>query len=224
MSRHDWLENVFAVIEYFFFAFVSLFVIISPISTVPLFLGMTPDNTPEERVGMARFACILAGCVLLTFAILGELLFNALGITQAAFQTAGGLLIFLIAVDMVLGKDPAPSAVMTPEDKAAGLRKNDIAITPLAIPMISGPGSISTAVLLQSKAIGWAQYLALALAIAAVSLASYTIFRFAAFGGRWLNPLILRIAKRLMGLLLAAVAVQFVFNGVLASGLFPKAP
>ncbi|WP_269541471.1 MarC family protein [Cerasicoccus fimbriatus] len=208
-----------AAIEYFLFAFVSLFVIISPISTVPLFLGMTPDNTAEERIAMAKLACTLAGGVLLFFAVMGQLLFNALGITSAAFQTAGGLLILLISIEMVLGKDPAPVAVITPEDKAAGMRKDDIAITPLAIPMISGPGSISTAVLLQSKAAGWMQYAMLGLAIVSVAGASYAIFRFAAIGGKWLSPLILRITKRLMGLLLAAVSVQFIFNGIRNSGL-----
>lgn len=208
-----------ASIEYFLFAFVSLFVIISPISTVPLFLGMTPDNSAEEREQMARTACKVAGLILLGFALFGEMLFQALGITAAAFQTAGGVLIFLIALDMVLGKDPAPSAVITPEDKAAAMRKDDIAITPLAIPMISGPGSISTTVLLQTKASAWPQYVMLILALGCVITASYAIFRFAAYGGKWLNPLLLRVTKRLMGLLLAAVAVQFVFNGIRNSGL-----
>lgn len=211
-------RSAVAIVEYFLFAFVSMFVIISPISTVPLFLGMTPDNTPDERDGMARTACKVAGCILLGFAILGELLFGVLGITSAAFQTAGGLLIFLIALDMVLGKDPTPSAVITPEERAVAARKDDIAITPLAIPMVAGPGSISTVVLLQSKAQDWSQYVALAVALGCVIAVTYMIFRFAAYGGKWLNPLILRVAKRLMGLLLAAVAVQFVFNGLRNAG------
>lgn len=212
-----------ALIEFFLFAFVSLFVIISPVSTVPLFLGMTPNNTSHEREAMARFACILAVLVLSFFALFGKLLFQTLGITSAAFQTAGGILLFVIALEMVFGKEPAPAAAMSAEEKAVATRQDDIAITPLAIPMLCGPGSISTAVLLQSKAAGWSQYVALIVALVAVMTASYTIFRFAAFGGKWLNPLLLRVVRRLMGLLLAAVAVQFVFNGIRTAELFRPA-
>jgi len=208
------------VLEYFLFAFVSLFVIISPISTVPLFLGMTPDNTPHEREGMARFACIVAAPILVVFSLFGELLFGALGITSAAFQTAGGVLLFMIALEMTFGKEPAPAAAISAEDRAAAVRQDDIAISPLAIPMLCGPGSISTGVLLQSKARDIWESLALAGAIGCVMFVTYMIFRFAAFGGKWLKPLMLRVARRLMGLLLAAVAVQFVFNGIRASKLF----
>lgn len=168
---------------------------------------------------MARFACILGGLILIVFAILGELLFRTLGITVPAFQTAGGLLLFLIALDMVFGKQISP-ATISPEEKIVATQKEDIAITPLAVPMIAGPGGISTVILLQSKADGFWQYLFLNLALLLVVIASYIIFRFAAYGGRWLNPLMLRVAKRLMGLLLTAVAVQFVFNGLAASKLF----
>ncbi|MGE9295777.1 MAG: MarC family protein [Puniceicoccales bacterium] len=206
-------------IEFYLFAFVSLFVIISPISTVPLFLGMTPNNTPHEREGMARFACIVAAPLLMFFALFGELLFRALGITSAAFQTAGGILLFMIALEMTFGKEPTPAATISAEDRAAAARQDDIAITPLAIPMLCGPGSISTAVLLQSKATNVAEVIALMLALVTVLGACYAIFRFAAFGGKWLKPMMLRVARRLMGLLLAAVAVQFVFNGIRASQL-----
>lgn len=207
-----------AILETFLFSFVSLFVIISPVSTVPLFLSITPDNTAKEREEMARTACKVAGMALLFFALLGQLLFNVFGITSAAFQTAGGILIFLIALEMVLGKDPAPSAVMTPEDRAVAMRMDDVAITPLAIPLIAGPGSISTVVLLQSKARDWLDFVLLILALGCVVAVTYAIFRFAAYGGKWLNPLLLRVTKRLMGLLLCAVAVQFVFNGLRSAG------
>jgi len=208
------------ILEYFLFAYVTLFVIISPISTVPLFLGMTPDNTPHEREGMARFACIVAAPILVVFALFGELLFGVLGITAPAFQTAGGILLFLIALEMTFGKEAVPAAAISAEDRAAAARQDDIAITPLAIPMLCGPGSISTAVLLQSRAKSPWETLALVTAIVTVMLTAYLIFRFAAFGGKWLKPMMLRVARRLMGLLLAAVAVQFVFNGIQASAIF----
>jgi len=223
MVDHGWLFGVVDYIEYFLFAFISLFVIISPISTVPLFLGITPDNSPQERETMARTACKVAGVALLFFALLGQLLFSVFGITTPAFQTAGGILIFLIALDMVLGKEAAPSAVMSSEDRAVALRMDDVAITPLAIPLVAGPGSISTVILLQSKAEGWLESVILIMALASVIAVTYMVFRFAAYGGKWLNPLLLRVTKRLMGLLLSAVAVQFVFNGLRSAGFLGAA-
>jgi multiple antibiotic resistance protein len=102
----------------------------------------------------------------------------------------------------------------TSEETTAGAEKADIAITPLAIPMLAGPGAISTAILLQTQAAGVAQHVALYACILVVSLASYLILRVSARGAQWLNPIAMKIATRIMGLLLAAVAMQFMINGL----------
>ena len=102
----------------------------------------------------------------------------------------------------------------TSEETAAGTAKEDIAITPLAVPMLAGPGAISTAILLKNRAENIAQIAALCLCIAAVALATYAIFRVAVRGTRWLNPIAMKLTTRIMGLLLAAVAVQFMLNAI----------
>jgi multiple antibiotic resistance protein len=102
----------------------------------------------------------------------------------------------------------------TREETAAGVEKDDIAITPLAVPMLAGPGAISTAVLLRNQADTWQKQVALCVAIMAVCGITYIVFRIAAEGTRWLNPIAMKITTRIMGLLLAAVAVQFILNGL----------
>ncbi|KAF0095260.1 MAG: hypothetical protein E1N59_1306 [Puniceicoccaceae bacterium 5H] len=204
-------------LEFLLLAPVSLFVISGPISAVPLFLAITPDNTPHERVYMARVACIVAGCVLLAFAVLGEVIFRAMGITIPAFQVAGGVLLFLIALDMLKAEESRRQ--ITPEESAYAARRDDIAVTPLAVPLLAGPGGISTAVLLQSQATTWLHMTILYVSVVLVMCVTFLVLRLSSHGVRWLNPLLLRVSRRLMGLILAAMAVQFVFNGLQSSGL-----
>lgn len=198
--------------EYILLAFSSLFVIVDPIAAVPAFLAMTPRDTPAARVRMAGLACVVAGAVLMAFAATGEWIFRLLGITLPAFQMAGSIVLLLIALDMLRARRSAVHE--TAEETEAGTEKDDIAITPLAVPMLAGPGAITTALLLRSRADGLAQHVAFFLCIAAVCLVSYVILRVAAHGARWLSPIALKIATRLMGLLLAAVAMQFMFDAL----------
>jgi multiple antibiotic resistance protein len=198
--------------EYVFLAASSLFVIVDPLATVPAFLAMTPRDTPEQRIRMARLACCVAAGVLLAFAIAGKWIFKFLGITMPAFQLAASVVLLLVALDMLRAQRSRVQE--TSEETAAGVEKTDIAITPLAIPMLAGPGAISTAVLLHNQAAGLGQQVALYLCILGVCLASYLILRIAARGSRWLSPIAMSITVRIMGLLLAAVAIQFMLNAV----------
>lgn len=202
------------LIEYTLLAFGSLFVIVDPFATVPAFLAMTPRDTPEQRIRMARLASIVMAAVLLIFAVAGKMIFKLLGITMPAFQIAASIVLLIVALDML--KAQRSRVVETSEETNAGAEKSDIAITPLAVPMLAGPGAISTAIVLQSRAVDLAQHVALYLCIVAVSLASYLIFRLSARGAQWLNPIALKITTRVMGLLLAAVAAQFMINGLKA--------
>lgn len=201
-----------SLVEYILLATSSLFVIVDPIATVPAFLAMTPSDTAEQRTKMARLACVIAAVVLLVFALSGKLIFNLLGITLPAFQIAGSIVLLLVALDMLRGQRSRVQE--TAEETNAGAAKEDIAITPLAVPMLAGPGAITTAVLLHNRADGFAQQTALCVCIVGVCLASYFVLSWAAHGARWLSPIAMKITTRIMGLLLAAVAVQFVLEAL----------
>ena len=193
-------------------AFSSLFVIVDPLAAVPAFIAMTPTDPPEERVRMARLACWVMAAVLLTFALAGKLIFKLLGITTPAFELAASIVLLLVALDMLRAR--RSRVQQTDEETAAGSEKTDIAVTPLAIPMLSGPGAISTAVLLENQARNIPQVIALCVCIVAVSLVTYLILRFAARGARWLGPIAMSVTIRIMGLLLAAIAMQFAVNAI----------
>ncbi len=198
--------------EYILLALSSLFVIVDPLATAPALLAMTPNDTPEQRLRMARLACSTVAAVLLAFAFAGTYLFKVFGITMPAFQIAASIILLIIALDML--RVQRSRVQETREEKQAGVEKTDIAITPLAIPMLAGPGAISTTILLQNEARTIPERIALYASIIAVSLASYLVFRVAIRSARWLTPIATSIAIRVMGLLLAAVAVQFMLNGI----------
>jgi multiple antibiotic resistance protein len=200
-------------LEYILLATTSLLVIIDPIASVPAFLAMTPYDTTENRVRMARLACIVAGCMLMTFIVVGEGLFRLLGITMSAFKIAGSIVLLLIAIDMLRAqRSPVHE---TTEEKEAGAEKSDIAITPLAVPMLAGPGAISTVILLKSQAKGVAQSCALVLCVWIVCYISYWVLRLAAtHGAKLFTPIAMKLTTRIMGLLLAALAIQFILDGI----------
>lgn len=200
--------------EYILLAASSLFVIVDPLAVVPAFLAMTPNDTAEQRIRTARLACCVTAGVLLLFSVAGQLVFKVMGITMPAFQIAASILLLLVALDMVRAQRSRVQE--THEERKAGTEKTDVAVTPLAIPMLAGPGAISTVVLLQNEAKDIPQRIALYGCILAVSLASYLILRISARGARWLSPIMMSIAIRIMGLLLAAVAIQFMLNAIRA--------
>jgi multiple antibiotic resistance protein len=198
--------------EFTLLAFSSLLVIIDPLALVPVFLAMTPHDTPAQRIRTAKLACTIAACVLVGFGLIGKWLFHYLGITLPAFQMAGSVVLLLIALDMLHAQ--RSTVRETAEETDAGTAKDDIAITPLAVPMLAGPGAISTAILLNSKSQGFTQQLALHGSIIAACLASYVILRLSAHGARLVSPIAMKIGTRLMGLLLAAIAFQFFLNAL----------
>jgi len=199
--------------EYILLALTSLFVIVDPIATVPAFLAMTPNDSAAERERMARLATIVAAGVLIFFVLVGQTLFHFLGITMSAFKIAGSIVLLLIAMDMLRARRSPVQE--TREEKDEGAEKEDIAITPLAIPMLAGPGAISTCVLLKTQAPSFEYTLALIGCILLVFYVAYVILRFGAVhGARFLSPIAMRITTRIMGLLLAALAIQFILDAV----------
>jgi multiple antibiotic resistance protein len=201
-----------SLFEYTLFTFTSMFVIVDPLATVPAFLAMTPHSTRTEQNRMALIACAVAAGVLMIFALAGPWIFKFLGITLPAFQIAGSLLLLRIAMDMLFAQRTRER--QTDEEVQAGAEMEDVAISPLGVPMLAGPGAISTALILLNQADDFPKRVALFVSIAGVCFWSYVILRLGARGAQLLNPLALKLVTRLMGLLLAAIAVQFTINGI----------
>ena len=198
--------------EYILLATSSLFVIIDPLATVPAFLAMTPTDTPQARIKMARLACFVTAGVLIGFSLVGKWIFKFLSITMPSFQIAASIVLLLVALDLLRAQRSRVHE--TSEETAAGMEKTDIAVAPLAIPMLAGPGAISTVILLQNQAANFIQHIALYGCILLVSLLTYIILRVSARGAQWLSPIALNITARIMGLLLCAVAIQFMVNAI----------
>ena len=200
------------MLEFILFAASSMVVIMDPLGNVPAFLAMTVQHSTEERTRMARMACVIAALLLIAFTLVGEVIFRILGISLPAFQLAGSIILLLIALDMLRARRSRVQE--TREETAAAADMADIAVTPLAVPLLAGPGAISTVLLLKSKADSWDKLTALLVIIAAVSAVSYFVLALSARGAKWLGPVTLRVTTRIMGLLLAAIAMQFLLNAL----------
>lgn len=200
------------MLEYAFLTFGSLFAIVDPFAAIPPFLAMTDRDTPAQRRRMARTACVTAAGVMSAFALLGPAIFRMFGITLPAFQVAGGLVLLLSALDMLRAQKSALKE--TPEEVAEGMSKDDIAITPLAVPLLAGPGAITTSIVLAGRAASLPHKLVFFGLIALVAGLSYAILVLAAESAEKLSPTLLNIMTRLMGLLLAAIGVQFILSAL----------
>jgi len=200
------------VLSFSLLAFTSIFFIVDPIAIVPVFLAVTDGQTPEERRRTAFRASMVALGVLLAFALLGMLIFKAFGITIGAFRVAGGILLMRVALDMLHGQSSRTRS--TAEDREDASHRDDVAITPLAVPQLAGPGSIATVTLLANPGeFSW-RIVPVVLSILVTCLLSWLLMRGAETFQRWLGSTGNRILMKLMGLLLAAVAVEFIAQGI----------
>jgi multiple antibiotic resistance protein len=201
---------------YFVTAFVSIFVTLDAIGNIPIFLSITPRNTQAERARLVSRALLMVFVVLVAFALFGNLIFRLFGVTIEAFRIVAGLLLFKIAFDMMEAK---PDRVRhTPEEDMEGRERADIAIIPLAIPLLSGPGTISTVIALTGQAAKAPAVLpalgTLLLAIILNVLIAFLALRSATAISGFLKETGMRVFTRVMGLILAAIAVQFVLTGI----------
>ncbi len=193
-------------------SFAAVFSIVDPFAAAPVFLAITPNDTDRARRRMAGLASVVCGAILLVFALLGNRVFEVFGITPPAFRAAGGVLLLVLSLDMMRARSgPTPHA---PEEKQEGLEKSDVAITPLAIPLLAGPGAISTVTLLGSHAPGWAHFGVVAGAIVLTSLLSWLILANSVRLIRLIGQIGMKIVTRIMGLLLAGIGAQFILSGV----------
>jgi multiple antibiotic resistance protein len=203
------------------FSLVSLsavLVVVDPLAAIPFFLAMTADDGPEERREIARRAAMAAFLVLAGFALAGAVIFRALGITMPAFKMAGGVLLLVMAVDMLRTR-PSATRITEPEVQA-GTAKEDVAIVPLATPLLAGPGSIATVVVLMGRARGQPWHVIVVLGAIAVTCAvTWLALASASRVDRVLGRTGLALVDRVGGLLLAAIAIQFLVDGL--SEAFP---
>jgi multiple antibiotic resistance protein len=209
------------VLQQLLLIFTSVLFIVDPFAAVPSFLAMTARDTPATRRVLARRGAWTAAITLTLFALGGSLIFKIFGITIGAFKIAGGVLMGLNALDMVQARRSHQRE--TPIETAEGIAKEDIGILPLGVPMLAGPGAISTVMVLALGSKSTATTVALYVAIALTAYVSFLTLSAASLVERRLGQTGMRILTRLMGLVLLAIAAQFIVDGVRLS-LAPRAP
>ena len=204
------------MIELLFDTFIILFVVVDPIGLAPMFAALTRDDTPRQRRRLALRGVLIAGCILVTFVIVGDALLRALGIGVPAFQIAGGVLLFLLAVDMLFARHSGLRSTTEREQREAQHRK-DISVFPLAIPLIAGPGALTTVLLMVGEQGDNPAVIGATLVVVMLVLAM-------ALGSLLLSGRLLRligetganVVSRVLGVILAALAAQYILDGLQA--------
>lgn len=198
-------------------AFVTLFVVIDPIGLAPLFVALTGGMSPRQRLVIGLRACVIAVALLTLFGLAGEAILAGIGITMPAFQIAGGVLLFLTALDMLFDRRG--------ERRAGHARPgadpaDDPSVFPLAMPLIAGPGAMAAMILLVGETgWDWQGVVAVHLVMLVVIVAAFVLFLLAAPIERLLGATGTMVVTRLLGMLLAALSVQFVLNGLRGAGV-----
>lgn len=192
--------------------FMILFVTMDPIGNMPIFMTLTESPRPDYRKTMAKRAVLIGGIVLLSFAFAGEAFLNLLGISLPAFRIAGGILLFVVALQMIFVEEQ--------KDKSADAdspHENDVSVFPLAVPLIAGPGSIASIILMMSEQHGSVSGQATVVAALVCVLAiTYVLFRMSNFCARLLGQTVNQVISKILGIVLGAMAAQFVIDGVSA--------
>ena len=204
-------------IEFFILCFSSLFALINPIGNIPILITLTENYTSVERNKIALKAVMFSFLVLLIFAMIGELIFSFYGITIHAFRIAGGILLFKISLDMVESKRSRTRT--TPSEIEEAEEKDEIAFTPIGIPLIAGPGSIASIMILSSETNNYAENILLHKfylfsALAFVLILTFLTFKVSKFLSKYFGKSGLRIMQRIMGLILMVISIEFILKGL----------
>jgi multiple antibiotic resistance protein len=202
-------------------SFTTFFATVGPIEAAVLFATLTPQMAESERRRIAMRATLIASLILAGAVLAGGPLLRQLGVSISALQTAGGLILLVIALDMVFAR-PTSAFKLTPSEGVEAQHKDDLAVFPLATPLLAGPGAMSAGILLAANAHGDA--LALTMTMAALALVmglTLVLLRVAHDLTRFVGVTAQRVLMRVFGILLAAIAVQALFNGIGTSGLVP---
>lgn len=211
------MASITEVFEFALLALTSIFFLVDPFAVIPLFLAVTSDASVAERKRVAVRSSFTCAIILCAFALAGGLIFKLFGITLPAFKIAGGIILLQIGTDMLQAKESGQRS--TPEETQEGAAKEDASIIPLGMPMLAGPGAISTVmVLIGESHTMWRRGIVF-VAILVTSFAAYLVLAGAGRVRSYLGETGVRILTRLMGLLLVALAVQFMANGLIDFGL-----
>lgn len=207
------------MLDLFISAFITLFVVIDPPGCAPIYAGLVRDATNRQAVAMAARASVIATIILVIFALFGEQLLGALHIELDSFRIAGGIMIFLIALDMVFEKRTERREQRAEKVRAENAQTpevDDVSVFPMAMPMLAGPGSIATIMLLMARAHGTEQTLVIMAALAVVMLLSFAALAAAGPLMKLMGTRVEAVITRLLGVLLAALAAQYVVDGLRA--------
>lgn len=214
------MPTITSVLEFALLALTSVLFLVDPFALIPMFLAVTANSPKEERRAVARRSAITCAIVLCSFALAGSLIFKMFGITLPAFKIAGGIILMGIGLDMLQAKQSGTKA--TAEEQQEGAEKSDASIIPLGMPMLAGPGAISTVMVLVGESHSIWQHVIIYVTILLTAFVSYLILAGADGVRKYLGETGIRILMRLMGLLLVALAVQFIANGLTDFGLLKR--
>jgi multiple antibiotic resistance protein len=192
--------------------FISLLALINPVGAIPIFLGLTGQQSDAEQKHTIRIASISVACVVGVSALLGQRIIEFFGISLGSLEVGGGIIMLLMAINMLNAQVGNTRA--TAEETTEAEFKNSIAVVPLAIPMLTGPGTISTVIIYADKAKHWYDVLALVAIGVVLAVVVYGALRLAEPIAHWVGRTGINIATRLMGLMLAALAVEFMVDGL----------
>ena len=195
-----------------FASFTSLFSVVNPLAAMPLFLSLTDRFSEQERIQTANKATLYMLGVLLTFLLIGTFILSFFGISLAGIRIAGGLIIMRAAYSML--NPEKGGRKLTAEDEAAALEKEDISFSPLALPLLSGPGSIAVVIGFATQAGGATDYLINGAAVVLVVVVTYGILRLAPISAKYIGYTGLNVMTRLMGFIALAISVQFILSGI----------
>ena len=199
-------------LEFFILCFSSLFTLINPIGLVPIFISITQDYTKKERDIIALKAVIFSFFILVLFGAIGEFIFSFYNITIHGFRIAGGILLLKISFDMIESKRSRTKT--TPKEEKEAEEKSEIAYTPLGIPLIAGPGSIASIMILSSESTNNNSIVSLIVALILVLLITFLIFKISKSLSKRFGKLGLRILQRIMGLILMVISIEFILRGI----------
>jgi len=202
----------------FLVALATFFATVGVADIAFIFAALTKDNTPSERRMLATRGVLIASAILFFFGILGNQILDLFGITLAALRTGGGILLMLIAIDMVFARHSGGTGT-TSEENAESRKRDDISVFPLAMPLMAGPGAISAVILLTTSAKTDTDFWMVLAALGTIMLAAWLTLLVAIPIQRLLGLTGLSVVSRVIGILLAALSVQFIFDGIKASGL-----
>lgn len=195
-----------------FKTFISLLVIINPLGAIPMFISLTASQSVAERKRTIRVASFAVSVVIIVSGFLGEWLIRFFGISIASFQVGGGVLIMMVALSMLNAQ--VGNARQTAEEQLEAEQKANIAVVPLTIPLLTGPGAMSTVIIYSQKMTHWYQYAFLVVGAVGIAILTWVALNLADPIARVLGKTGINIATRLMGLLLAAIAVEFMVDGL----------